>query len=261
MSHRIPLIGITACAKPPIDGELSERTHSVGESYILAVAQVAGGMPMLIPAMPGGIDGRTLIGMLDGLLFTGSPSNVEPIHYRGEQSQPGTLHDPLRDAVTLPLIRMAIGSGLPLLCLCRGHQELNVALGGTLHQRVHEVPGRFDHREPADADWDTSFGPAHMVTLTSGGLMWRLAGERDQVEVNSLHSQAIDRLAPGLSVEAVAPDGTIEGVRVSDAPAFALGCQFHPEFRTKENPFFSTLFQAFGDAARAHAARRAAKAA
>jgi len=261
MATHIPLIGVTACAKPPISGKLSERTHSVGESYIAAVATVAGGMPLLIPALPDVIDARALIGMLDGLVFTGSPSNVEPSQYRGEDSLPGTLHDPLRDAVTLPLIRMAIGSGVPLLCLCRGHQELNVALGGSLHQRVHELPGRFDHREPAGADWDTSFGPAHTVALTSGGLLWRLAGERDQIEVNSLHSQAIDRLAPGLSIEATAPDGTIEAVRVTAAPAFAVGCQFHPEFRAAENPFSTALFRAFGDAARARATRRMAKAA
>ncbi len=261
VAHSMPLIGITACAKDPLAGVLSERSHSVGESYIAAVARVAGGMPMLIPAMPDVIDARALVGMLDGLLFTGSPSNVEPKHYDGEASVPGTLHDPLRDAVTLPLIRMAIGSGVPLLCLCRGHQELNVALGGTLHQRVHELPGRLDHREPANSDWDTSFGPAHMVSLTPGGLLWRLAGEQAEIEVNSLHSQAIDRPAPGLSIEAIAPDGTIEAVRVSDAPAFAVGIQFHPEFRAAENAFGSALFRAFGDAARAHAVRRAARAA
>ena len=260
MAAHVPLIGITACVEDPPPGELRERIHRVGDSYIAAVARVAGGLPLLIPAMPDAIDLRALVASLDGLLFTGSPSNVEPVHYRGEASQPGTLHDPHRDAVTLPLIRMAIGSGLPLLCLCRGHQELNVAMGGTLHQRVHELPGRLDHREPPNQDWNTSFGPAHMVKLSPGGLLWRLAGDRDEMEVNSLHSQAIDRLAPGLSIEAIAPDATIEAVRVSDAPAFAVGIQFHPEFQAAENPFGKALFQTFGDAARAHAARRALRA-
>jgi len=255
-----PLIGVTACAIPPTPGALSERSHSAGDSYIAAIAQVAGCVPLLIPAAPDLIDPRVLVGMLDGLLFTGSPSNVEPRHYGGVGA-PGTLHDAARDAITLPLIRIAIGSGLPLLCLCRGHQELNVAMGGTLHQRVHELPGRLDHREPANADWDASFAPAHMVSLAPGGLLWRLAGERDQIEVNSLHSQAIDRLAPGLSIEAIAPDTTIEAVRVSDAPAFAVGIQFHPEYRAAENAFGTALFRAFGDAARAHAARRVARAA
>ena len=256
---RPPLIGITACAEEPQPGILQERSHRVGDSYIAAIARVAGGLPLLIPAMPDAIDLRALIASLDGLLFTGSPSNVEPMHYRGE-TFPGTLHDPLRDAVTLPLIRMAIGSGLPLLCLCRGHQELNVALGGTLHQRVHELPGRLDHREPPNQDWDTSFGPAHLVRLSRGGLLWRLAGERDEIEVNSLHSQAIDKPAPGLSIEATAPDGTIEAVRVADAPAFAVGIQVHPEHKAAENPFGKALFNAFGDAARAHQAKRTGRA-
>ncbi len=253
----LPLIGVTACAIAAPDGKSTDRSHRVGEKYITAIADVSQGMPLLIPALPNALNLEALVAMLDGLLLTGSPSNVEPHHYDGDQSAPGTAHDPLRDAVTLPLIRMAIAAGVPVLGLCRGHQELNVALGGTLHQRVHEVSGRFDHRAPKADDWEVKYAAAHPIALTPGGLLWRLAGERDQIEVNSLHAQGIDRPAPGMLIEAVAPDGTIEAVRLLNAPAFAVGVQFHPEFRAAENAFATALFQAFGDAARARAARRA----
>ena len=252
----LPLIGITACAQEAPEGQSTDRSHRVGEKYVTAVADVSRGLPLLVPAIPGSVDLAALVAVLDGLLLTGSPSNVEPHHYGGAASAPGTAHDPLRDAVTLPLIRLAVASGLPVLGLCRGHQELNVALGGTLHQRVHETPGRFDHRAPKADEWELKYAAAHPVTLTRGGLIWRLAGEQDEIQVNSLHAQAIDRPAPGLSVEAVAPDGTIEAVRVANAGAFCVGVQFHPEFRAAENAFGTALFQAFGDACRARAAAR-----
>lgn len=255
-AHPLPLVGVTACALTAPAGQSADRSHRVGEKYITAISEVARGLPVLIPALPAALDLEALVASLDGLLLTGSPSNVEPYHYDGPASVPGTAHDPLRDAVTLPLIRLAVASGLPVLGLCRGHQELNVALGGTLHQRVHEVPGRFDHRAPKIEEWELKYAPAHPVALTRGGLIWRLAGRLDEIQVNSLHAQAIDRPAPGLSVEAVAPDGTIEAVCVTDAPAFAVGVQFHPEFRAAENAFATALFQAFGDACRARAAAR-----
>ena len=252
----LPLIGITACAVIPPAGQASDRFHRVGEKYVSAITDVSRGMPMLIPAMPAHLDLTALIGMLDGLLLTGSPSNVEPHHYDGDPSLPGTANDPLRDAMTLPLIRMAVQAGVPVLGLCRGVQELNVALGGSLHQRVHEAPGRFDHRSPKAPVWENNYAPAHPIALTAGGILRRLAGDRDQIEVNSLHAQAIDRPAPGLLVEAVAPDGTIEAVSMPGAQAFTVGVQFHPEFRAAQNPFAASLFRAFGDAARARSAQR-----
>jgi putative glutamine amidotransferase len=194
------------------------------------------------------------VARLDGLLLTGSRSNVEPYHYEGEASQPGTLHDPERDALTLPLIRTAIGAGLPVLAICRGIQELNVALGGTLYQRVHEIAGRLDHRAPEGDVARRYAHSAHVVALTPGGMLERLTGERELV-VNSLHSQGIDRLAPHLVVEAAAPDGQIEAVRHAAAD-FVLGVQWHPEYRVMENPFSRALFAAFGGACRAWAARR-----
>src|SRR6202022_2344175 len=164
------------------------------------------------------------------------------------------VHDPERDATTLPLIPEAIRRDLPILAICRGIQELNVAMGGTLHQRVHEVPGRLNHRSPPGTVEEKYAHQAHTVALTEGGFFERLTGARE-ITVNSLHSQGIDRLAPGLVVEAVAPDGQIEAVRASGAN-FAVGVQWHPEFRVMQNPVSRALFAAFGDACQARAAGR-----
>ena len=206
-------------------------------------------MPMLIPALGEWYDAADLVSRVDGLLITGSPSNIRPERYGAQRSDPGTLHDPARDATTLPLIRAALDAGLPMLAICRGLQELNVALGGTLHQKVHEVPGRIDHRANATPALRVQYGPAHPVWLIPGGRLRRLLGV-DEITVNSLHSQGIDRLAPGLAVEAVAPDGQVEAVRVDGASAFALAVQWHPEWRFWEDPHSTRLLQAFGQAVR-----------
>ena len=259
--HRaLPLIGIPACVR-----EIGIHPfHAVGEKYINAVAHGAGGLPVLIPAFGAGqdlepldrhIDLDDLVGRLDGLFLTGSPSNVEPRRYGGSASAPGTHHDVQRDETTLPLIRAAVSAGLPLLAVCRGIQEFNVAFGGTLHQRVQEVPGLFDHREDKAKPRAAQYEPAHAVALTPGGLLAGLAGATE-VMVNSLHAQAIDRPGDGLAIEATAPDGLVEAVRVEGAPAFALGVQWHPEWRVRDNPFSLALFEAFGDAARARAQER-----
>ncbi|AWK87902.1 peptidase C26 [Azospirillum thermophilum] len=250
--RRKPLIGVPACMR-----RLGEHPfHVAGDKYVRAVSDGADALPLLIPALGDGIDIADLIARLDGLLVTGSPSNVEPQLYGGPASAPGTLHDPARDATTLPLIRAALEAGVPLLGICRGFQELNVALGGTLHQRVQELPGHLDHREDPDSPVELQYAPAHAVRLTPGGLLSRLADGMAEVRVNSLHSQGIDRLAGGLAVEATAPDGLVEGVRVTGAPAFALAVQWHPEWRFRENPLSTALFRAFGDSARQRAAGR-----
>jgi putative glutamine amidotransferase len=247
-----PVIGIPCCARA-----ISEHPfHVVGEKYIRAVAESSGGLPMLIPALGAGIDAPDLVGRLDGLFLTGSRSNVEPHHYDGSPSRDGTAHDAQRDATTLPLIRAAIAAGLPILAVCRGIQELNVAMGGTLHQLVHEVPGRRDHRSPRGTVEEKYAHSAHPVSLTPGGYFESLAGA-SQLMVNSLHGQGIDRLAPGLAVEAVAPDGQIEAVRAEGA-RFAVGVQWHPEFRVAGNAFSTALFAAFGAACRTRAAQGAA---
>lgn len=229
--------------------------HTVGDKYLRAVAEAADGIPLTIPAFGDLLDLPDLVSRLDGLLLTGSPSNVEPGHYGAAASPEAEPHDPHRDATTLPLIRAAIDGGLPLLAICRGIQELNVALGGTLHARVHELPGRDDHRRPKHEDLDVQYGPRHEVRLNAGGAMARLAGS-ETLMVNSLHWQAIDRIAADLTVEAVALDGTIEAVAVRGAQAFALGVQWHPEYRPLDDAFSTRLFASFGAAARSRAASR-----
>jgi putative glutamine amidotransferase len=244
-----PLIGISACLRE--DGRYT--WHSVAEQYVNAAARI--GVPVLIPALGAETDFATLIDRLDGLVLTGSASNVEPHHYDGIASRPGTMHDRARDATTLPLIRRAIDAGLPLIALCRGHQELNVALGGTLHQHVHELPGRANHRAPADLPNAQRYAPSHPVTLTPGGMLAGLACAQRAL-VNSLHAQAIDRLADGLAVEAMSEDGVIEAVRVIDAPEFALGVQWHPEWSADSDSFSRAIFAAFRAALHRRAAIR-----
>ena len=223
--------------------------HAVGEKYIAAVVQAADCLPLLIPVLETPLDITEILARVDGIFFTGSPSNVEPVRYAGPASAPGTLHDPHRDATTLSLIPRAVASAVPVLGVCRGFQEMNVALGGTLHQRVHEIAGLDDHREDKDEPLDVQYGPAHDVLLEPGSVLAKLAGT-DRIRVNSLHSQGIDRLGPDLAVEARAPDGLIEAFRVRSAPAFALAVQWHPEWQVMSNPFSKALFAEFGRAAR-----------
>lgn len=226
--------------------------HAVGEKYIRAVAEAAGAIPLLIPALSDLLSSEEILERVDGILFTGSPSNVEPHHYDGTPSEPGTLHDPHRDAITLPLIPGAVRAGVPVFGVCRGFQEMNVAFGGTLHQKLQEVAGLADHREDSTQPLDIQYGPAHDVMLEPGGLLRALAGT-DKVRVNSLHAQGIDRLAAGLVAEARAPDGVIEAFRVKDAPRFAVAVQWHPEWQVMNNALARALFAAFGAASRERA--------
>jgi len=177
---------------------------------------------------------------------------VEPHRYQGRPSDPGTLHDPARDATTLPLIRKAVEAGVPVFGICRGFQEMNVAFGGTLHQKLHEVPGFLDHRDDETQPLEVQYGPAHDLTLEPGGLLRSLASS-DRVRVNSLHSQGIERLGGELTVEARAPDGVIEAFRVTRARRFALAVQWHPEWQVMSYPFSRALFAAFGEASRERA--------
>jgi len=248
-----PLIGIPVCVRE----QEGHPFHSVGEKYITGVALGAGGLPLLIPALGDAFDHRDLVRRLDGLLVTGSPSNVAVDLYGGPPDRADSPQDPKRDATTLPLIRAAVEDGLPLFCICRGIQELHVAFFGTLHTRVHEQPDTFDHRAPA-GDMDFRYGPRHPVDLAPDGEIARLVGSR-KIEVNSLHWQAIDSLGDRLVVEGRAPDGVSEAVRVRDALSFALGVQWHPEWKVLQNPVSVALFRAFGDAARRRAEQRAAR--
>jgi len=229
--------------------------HMAGEKYVQAIVDGSDGLPFIIPALGDPLDVHDIIANIDGLLLTGSPSNIEPYHYEGQPSEPGTMHDPHRDALTLPLAKQAMQQGVPLLAICRGFQELNVVLGGTLHQKVHEVPGYHTHKEDPDDPLEVQYGPAHAINLVEGGLLHGLAGT-DTVMVNSLHSQGVARLAAGVTVEAVADDGLIEAFVVDSAPGFALAVQWHPEWQVRLNDFSTAIFKTFGDACRAHAKQR-----
>ena len=246
-----PLIGL------PADRRILglQPFHAVGEKYARAVLDAADGLPLLIPSLAEELRLDEVVERLDGLLFTGSLSNVEPHHYEGPPSRPGTLHDPARDATTLPLIRKAVRAGVPVLGICRGFQEINVAFGGSLHQRVHELPGYMDHRDDDSQPLEVQYGPAHDVILEPGGLLRELVnGER--ARVNSSHWQGIERLGQGLAIEARAPDGLIEAFRIEGTARFALAVQWHPEWKPMDNPLSRALFAAFGAACRDRAASR-----
>jgi putative glutamine amidotransferase len=251
-----PVIGISCCMKP--FGTYNTPNHAASDTYVRAVDLVVGGLPCLIPAMGERADVRAWLGLVDGLVLTGSRSNVEPARYGGPPHPEGTPEDPARDAVTLPLIRAALAEGVPLLAICRGMQELNVALGGTLDQRIQDLPGRMDHSTPSEQALSAvRIGKAHRVTIRPGSPLAAIVGAQ-QLAVNSLHNQGIACLAPGLRVEATAPDGTIEAVSVPAAPGFALGVQWHPEYDFQTDAASRAIFEAFGKAARDRAARRAA---
>jgi putative glutamine amidotransferase len=234
------VVGIPACAR-----HINERPrHLTPARYADALIGGSGALPVMIPPM--GEPQLALLDRIDGLLVPGSPSNVHPSHYGDDESLTPDRHDLARDATTLPLIRAAVARGLPVLAICRGIQELNVALGGTLHQNIHDRPGRRDHRGEK-GPLDVAYGPKHIVTAT--GAVSRIVGA-DRILVNSVHSQAIDCPGEGLVVDAIAEDGTIEAVSAPNAPGFVLGLQWHPEWRYAEHPDRIAIFHAFGEACR-----------
>jgi putative glutamine amidotransferase len=238
-----PIVVIPSCTKL-IEGHAFD---AVGRKYSAAVAEVAECQPMLAPLGASMADIGAVLDVADAVLLSGSLSNVAPEHY-GEEAplKPDTL-DPARDALTLPLIRAAVARKTPIFAICRGFQELNVALGGSLHQAVHDVDGHNDHRERPDIPLDERFGPVHAVSLRGKLRDW--VGS-DRIMVNSLHWQGIARLADGLKPEAFAEDGLIEAVRGPDDEAFCLGVQWHPEWGATSNPVSVSLFRRFGAAAK-----------
>lgn len=240
--------------------------HCVGEKYIDAVAHGADAWPLLVPAMGPGtdlasledhIDLDALLDLADGVFLPGSTSNVAPPRY-GAADNTSMYQDPQRDALAFPLIERVLDRGIPLLAVCRGFQELNVALGGTLHPQLHEIDGHLDHRDDAELPRADQYLPAHPVTICEGGMLAGLLG-RTRIEVNSLHHQGIRDLAPALTAEARAPDGVVEAVSMPGHDGFVLGVQWHPEWRYREDPVSVALFKAFGAAASEAAAGRAVR--
>jgi putative glutamine amidotransferase len=242
-SRRRPVVLVPACNKA-----LGEHPfHTVGRKYIDAV-RLAGALPLVVP----GADADELdelLDLADGVMLTGSVSNVHPSHFDEDVHDPSLPLDPARDAWTLPLIPRVLARGMPLLAICRGTQETNVALGGTLHQAVHEVGDLADHRAPDGEPAAVQYGAAHPVDVRPGGWLERIVG-LPRFEVNSVHGQGLNRLAPGLRVEATAPDGLVEAFSVDGAAGFNLCVQWHPEWRAADNPVSRQLFDAFGVALR-----------
>jgi len=234
----VAVIGVICCRK-----NLGLYSYNaVGNHYVEAASYA--GIPMLLPVSNNLVDLNVLLSKLDGILFTGSPSNVEPHHYNGTPSTKGTLHDPYRDQLTLPLIRLAIKKGVPVLCICRGFQEFNVAFAGSLHQRLDELPSMLAHKEPETDNLAVKYSLRHEVAIKTDGLLAQLKLPT-KFMVNSLHNQGINQLAPDLTAEAIAPDGLIEAITVTNSTGFNLGVQWHPEWQLQENPQSLAIFNAF----------------
>jgi putative glutamine amidotransferase len=229
--------------------------HATPHQYVRAAVEGSGVMTFLVPALESGNDADEILDRVDGVLVSGSRTNVHPSLYGQEATEADGPFDPGRDATSLPLIRRALERGVPLLAICRGIQELNVALGGTLASEIQDMPGISDHRKPDVPELDIAYGIRQNVIVKEGSCLASVLGA-GAVQVNSLHRQAISKAAPRLAVEAVAEDGTIEAVSVIDAKAFAVGVQWHPEYWVGKDAPSSTLFQAFGDAVRAYAAAK-----
>lgn len=253
-----PIVIVPACSR--MIG--AHPSYAVQNKYVAAVLNGADCMPLMLPAFAQDTDWETVLGIADGIFLTGSPSNVHPDHFGEAVHDPELPLDPARDGTTLPLIRAAMKHGIPLFAVCRGFQEVNVALGGTLLQAVHEVDGKMDHRENKDLSLDDQYGVSHPVQLTPGGWLARLLapevqaarlanpGMAGDIMVNSLHGQGVARLADGLQIEASAPDGLVEAFSLPALHGFSLAVQWHPEWKLADNPVSVKLFAAFGAACR-----------
>ena len=217
--------------------------------YTDAVIHAADALPWIVPPVADSLDMDNLLDRVDGIIFTGARSNIQPYRYQGETAPENTVQDPQRDATTLPLIPAVIAADIPMLCICRGIQELNVALGGTLHQDVPGLPGKLKHFPSEDLSIEQRFALSHEVVIETGSELEKLTALKT-VRVNSVHEQGIDRLAGGLTVEARAPDGIIEAVRVRDSKAFAAGVQWHPEWDWRNHSLNAKIWAAFGAACR-----------
>jgi putative glutamine amidotransferase len=229
--------------------------HAGGAMVSQAVAEVTGAIPLIVPADPGLVSVEELMETCDGFLFPGGRANVHPEEYGQLETAAHGSFDRGRDRITLPLIRACVAAGQPFLAICRGFQEVNVAMGGTLHPEIRELPGRMNHRMPPDGTIEEKFALRHPVTLTPGGPFARLWGA-EEVMTNTLHGQGIIDPGERVVIDGRAPDGTPEAIYIDGAPGFTLAVQWHPEYRAAEDPVSRPLFQAFGAAVAAWAAAR-----
>jgi len=229
------------------------RWHATPQTYLDAVREGAGVIPLGLPNIADvELDG--LLDRVDGVVMTGSRSNVHPSSYGEAPSPAHEPYDPDRDRTSFDLVRKALAKGMPLLSICRGMQELNVALGGTLASEIQDLPGRMDHRAPNSDLQEARFAIRHPIQVRPDGMLHAIV-RSDRIDVNSLHRQAIDTLAPGLHVEASAADGTIEAVSGADPDTFVLGVQWHPEYWFRTDATSAALFAAFGKAVRDYMAK------
>ena len=251
LKHK-PLVWLPACHRH-LDLNDPGGYSVLADRYAAAVTAF-GLQPVLFPVAEVE-DVPCLLPLVDGVLLTGSPSNVEATHF-GATALATDLLDPRRDKLTMRLVRESLERGVPLFGVCRGLQEMNVALGGSLHQTLHDQPGMLDHREPEGAELDVQFAERHEVLLEPGSQFADWAGGT-HAQVNSLHGQGIKRLGERLVAEARAPDGLVEGVRVEHASSFAFGVQWHPEWQHSRNAFYARTLEAFAEACREHCRRKA----
>jgi putative glutamine amidotransferase len=229
--------------------------HAGGTMNSEAVADVSGCMPLLIPSDPRFLSVEELLETFDGFLLTGGRPNVHPNEYGESATEAHGAFDRARDAITLPLVRACVERGQPFLGICRGFQEVNVAMGGTLYPEIRDLPGRMNHRMPPDGTLEEKFAMRHTVSLTEGGVFRQLFGA-PEVMTNSLHGQGIKTPGARIVIDGTAPDSTPEAIYVKDAPGFTLAVQWHPEWDAANDPVSRPLFTAFGDAVRGWASGR-----
>jgi putative glutamine amidotransferase len=241
---RKPVVGIIANSFMIND---QYPTQMSGAMNIEAIARVAGAVPVIIPALPDCIVIDEIMGVCDGFLLTGGRPNVHPEEYGHEATEAHGAFDRGRDRVALALIRACVEAGQPVLGICRGFQEFNVAMGGTLHPEIRDLPGRMNHRMSPDGTLDEKFALSHLVRLSPGSPFIRIFG-RDEVLVNSLHGQGIEEPGRRVVIEGYAPDGTAEAMTIEGAPGFAMAVQWHPEYNAALDAVSRPLFETFGDA-------------
>ncbi|MGE4612048.1 MAG: gamma-glutamyl-gamma-aminobutyrate hydrolase family protein [Paracoccaceae bacterium] len=243
---RRPVVGIIGNAHEVASQYI---VQGVGMMNLEAVSSVSNAVPVIIPALPSLGSVQEVISLCDGFVFTGGRPNVHPKHYGEEATEAHGQFDLDRDALTLPLIRACVAKSIPILGICRGFQEFNVAFGGTLHPEIRDIPGRINHRMPPDGTIEEKFEHSHTVQLTQGGVFAKLFGS-DEILVNSLHGQGICQPGDRVVIEGRAPDNTPEAINIDGAENFALAVQWHPEWNAEHDEVSRPLFEAFGKALR-----------